>query len=222
MQKTVLLSYFPSLNFQDFSASYLPRWACSRWGWSQWRACRSAVLFPARRRCPHWRSARSGPVDRRPSLSSCRAVEPALIPECLFLPPYTASGTTSWSPPWPPSPLTGLWRKENVKNTTEENVIEMASVIKLITISFHLYFKRSMPGSLTISINSIWLSSLYGIEFLFALICMYNINNVRYNVLVFMLYCKHFWDTGKVRGRFGGIGRCKGELMGKGRSTLLL
>lgn len=116
------ISYFPFLDCQDFSASYLPRWACSRWGWSQWRACRSAGLFPARRRCPRWGSARSGPVDRGPSLSSSHSAEPALIPECLFLPPYTASGTTSWSPPWPPSPLTGLWRKEK-----GENVIEMAS-----------------------------------------------------------------------------------------------
>ncbi len=44
----------------------------------------------------------------------------------------------------------------------------------------------------------------------------------KYNVLiVFILYCKTLllllrWDTGKVRDRFGGIGRFKGGLRCKG------
>ncbi len=51
---------------------------------------------------------------------------------------------------------------------------------------------------------------------------MYLHKKNKYNVLtVLILYCKTLllllrWDTGKVRGRFGGMGRFKGGLRCKG------
>ncbi len=47
-----------------------------------------------------------------------------------------------------------------------------------------------------------------------------NIRCLNYNVLIgFILYCKTLllllrWDTGKVRDRFGGMGRFKGKFKG--------